>query len=501
MRAARGNVHGPEHERKSRDMTNPTDRQQPAEADRPYDVTVIGGGPGGYVAAIRAAQLGARVALVEKERLGGTCLNRGCIPTKAMVRDAELYRDVVSGKFGLVVDNPRVDYARLVARRRDVVENVVGGVERLMQTNGVHVHRGFGRIASRDRVVVTGNDGERELATRSIVIATGSAPCRTPIPGNDLPCVITSDELLAMEEQPRRLVVIGAGAVGVEFACIFRALGSEVTLLERDSFLRMSEQQLARRLRMEMGRQGIDVTIGVDFREIARGENGTLQVRYERSGTPAVAEGDYVLLATGRAPCIEGLGLEEVGVRLQGPGVVVDEYLETSVPGIYAIGDVLAGYMLAHVASREGTVAVENILTGAKRPMDYRVVPDTVFSIPEISGVGLTEAEAKSQGLRYQVSRFPLSANGRAQALGEPEGQVRMICELDDDGVAGRVLGVHILGAGAGDLIAEAAMAMRMGATAKDIAETIHQHPTVAEAVMEAAMAQRDGAIHYDKIG
>jgi dihydrolipoamide dehydrogenase len=313
--------------------------------------------------------------------------------------------------------------------------------------------------------------------------------------------VITSDELLQLEEQPRRLVVIGGSAVGVEFACIYRALGSEVTLLGRRTFLKTTEQQLARRLRIEMGRRGIDITIGVDFQEIAQDDDGRLQVRYERSGKAAVAEGDVVLLATGRLPYIEGLGLEDVGVRVREPGVVVDQYLETSVPGIYAIGDVLAGYMLAHVASREGVVAVENILTGRKRAMDYHVVPDTVFSIPEIGGVGLTEAEAKSQGIDYRVSRFPLNASGRAQALGEPEGQVRMICEVGEDGRAGRVLGVHMLGARAGDLLAEAAVAMRLGATARDIAETIHQHPTMSEAVMEAAMAQYEGAIHYDKIG
>jgi len=348
---------------------------------------------------------------------------------------------------------------------------------------------------------VTGQGAEREVRTGVIVIATGSVPYRMSIEGNDLPGVITSDELLRLEEQPRHLVVIGGSAVGVEFACIYRALGSEVTLLGRRTFLKTTEQQLARRLRIEMGRRGIDIAIGVEFQAIARGDEGRLQVRYERSGKTAFAEGDVVLLATGRLPYIGGLGLEDVGVRVREPGVVVDQYLETSVPGIYAIGDVLAGYMLAHVASREGVVAVENILTGRKRAMDYHVVPDTVFSIPEIGGVGLTEAEVKSQGIDYQVSRFPLNASGRAQALGEPEGQVRMICEVGEDGRAGRVLGVHILGARAGDLVAEAAVAMRLGATARDIAETIHQHPTMSEAVMEAAMAQYEGAIHYDKIG
>ncbi len=471
-----------------------------ADARQPFDIVIIGGGPGGYVAAIRAAQLGGRVALVEKDALGGTCLNRGCIPAKAMVRDAELFRDVTSGQFGLAVDGARVDYPRLVARRREVVETVVGGVARLMDSNGIHVYRGHGRIEAPDRVRVTGGDGAEELATRAIIIATGAVSLRLPIPGHDLPGVVTSDELFALEEQPRRLVVIGGSVVGVEFACIYRALGSEVTLLEMEEFLRTVDRPLARRLRITMGRQGIDINLGAKAQEITQGDDGFLRVHYERSGEPGVAEGDVVLLATGRAPLVEGLGLEDVGVRLRPPGVAVNEYLETSVPGIYAIGDVLAGYMTAHVASREGVVAVENILTDHKQPMDYGVVPDAVFSIPEIGSVGLTEEEAKSQGLDYRVTRFPFSANGRAQALGEPEGQVRMICEVGEDGVAGRVLGVHIMGPRTADLLGEVAIAMRLGATARDIAETMHQHPTVSEALMEAALAQVDGAIHFDKV-
>ncbi len=471
-----------------------------ADTHQPFDIVIIGGGPGGYVAAIRAAQLGGRVALVERDALGGTCLNRGCIPAKAMVRDAELFRDIVGGQFGVVVDGARVDYPKLVARRRAVVRTVIDGVSRLMRSHRIAVYRGHGRILAPDRVRVSGDDGVQELATRAIIVATGAVSQRLPIPGHDLPGVVTSDELLELEEQPRRLVVVGGSVVGVEFACIYRALGSEVTLLEMERFLRTVDSGLAQRLRVSMGRQGIDIQLGARAHEITHGENGLLQVHYERSGKPGVAEGDAVLLATGRTPLVEGVGLEDAGVRLRGPGIEVNAYLETSVPGIYAIGDVLAGYMTAHVASREGVVAVENILTAHKQPMDYHVVPDAVFSIPEIGGVGLTEDEAKRQGLAYRVTRFPFSANGRAQALGEPEGQVRMICEVDDDGTAGRVLGVHVMGPRAADLLAEAAIAMRLGATARDIAETLHQHPTLSEVLMEAALAQGDGAIHYDRV-
>ena len=465
-----------------------------------YDITIIGGGPGGYVAAIRAVQLGARVALVEQDRLGGTCLNRGCIPSKAMVRDAEAYREATSGVFCYDADGPlRVNFARLMQRKNSVVDALVEGVEHLMVSHHIGVYRGAGRILHPGLVEVTGLEGRQEVASRAIIIATGSVPAQVPMPGTDLPGVMTSDGLFELESLPKSMVVVGASVVGLEFACIFQALGAQVSVLGRQTFLKEAEQQLARRLRTMLAQRGMAITIGLEFQEITCTPGKLLRVHYERNGRPAFAEGEVVLQSTGRWPYTEGLGLEGLGIAMKGRAIAVNEHLETNVPGIYAIGDCIGGHMLAHVASYEGEVAVENIL-GHPRVADYRVIPNCIFTIPEVADVGLTEAEAKEAGLDVKVSRFPFNANGRAMTMGESEGQVRMICERLADGRGGRVLGVHIMGPRASDLIAEASLAMRLGATAQDIARTVHAHPTVPEALMEVAMAQLEGAIHYEHV-
>jgi dihydrolipoamide dehydrogenase len=464
-----------------------------------YDIVIIGGGPGGYVAALRAAQRGAKVALVERDRLGGTCLNRGCIPTKAMVRDAEVYREATSGIYGVDAEGGwRVNYARLLTRRRAVVEGLVQGVARLLATQRVAVFAGEGRIARAGLVEVRGAGGVTSLEGRTIIIASGSVPAHVPIPGVELPGVVTSDGLLALERLPQSLVVIGASVVGMEFACILAALGTRVTVLGRKTFLREAEPQLAKRLRAMLAARGMTIAVGLEFREITRGEDGLLRVAYEQQGKVQAATGEVVLLSTGRVPYTEGLGLEALGVAMNGRAIAVDAHLQTSIPGLYAIGDCLGGQMLAHVASYQGEVAVENILGGSCE-VDYRVVPSCIFTMPEIAGVGITEAEAKEQGLAVKVSRFPFNVSGRAVAMGEEEGQIRMICAKGADGRGGAVLGVHIMGPHASDLVAEAALAMRLGATAEDIARTIHAHPTLPEALMEAAMGQGVGAIHYEQ--
>ena len=436
------------------------------------------------------------MALVEKDRLGGTCLNRGCIPTKTMLRDAEIYRDITSGVFCVSVQGPcRVDFGRLMRRKREVVDRLVGGVVRLMTSHRVDVISGRGRAVRPGLVEVTSEVGSRRLATRAIVLATGSIPARAAIPGADLPGVMTSDELLDIEALPGSMVVIGGSVVGVEFACILAALGTRVSIVGRKSFLKDVEQQLAKRLRTTLSRRGISITIGVEFREIVRTDEGLLRVNYERRGEHNHVEGEMVLLSTGRWPYTEGLGLEELGLRMNGRAIAVDEHLQTDLPGIYAIGDCIGGRMLAHVASYEGRIVADNVL-GRNRAVDYRVVPYCAFTMPEIAGVGLTEAQAKEAGLDFKVSRFPFNVNGRALAAGEGEGQIRMLCEGEKGGT---VLGVHIMGPRASDLIAEAALAMQLGATAKDVAHTIHAHPTLSEAIMEVAMAQLDGAIHYER--
>ncbi|MHB1295701.1 MAG: dihydrolipoyl dehydrogenase [Anaerolineae bacterium] len=466
---------------------------------QPYDIAIIGGGPGGYVAAIYAAQRGARVALIEKQRVGGTCLNRGCIPSKAMVRDAELYRDAVSGAYALEADGAfRLNFSRMMARKSAVVESLVQGVERLMVAHRIDVLAGQGTLEGPGRVTVRGSEGVTEVDARAVIIASGSVSARLNIPGVDLSGVLDSDGMFELTQQPKRMVIIGASTVGMEFACIFQAIGTQVEALDLQYFLREADQQLAKRLRTRLAQRGIGIQIGVETKRIVRTDEGLLRVVYERRGEETYAEGDIVLVAIGRWPYTEGLGLEKLGIAMRGRAIAVDEHLQTNVPGVYAIGDCIGGCMLAHVASYEGEVAVDNIL-GNRRAADYRIVPSCIFTMPELASVGITEADAKEQGLAVKVSRFPLSASGRALALGETEGQVRMICEAGEGGQGGRVLGVHILGAHASDLIAEAALAMQMGATAEDIAHTIHAHPSMPEAMMEVSLGQLHGAIHFEQ--
>jgi len=474
--------------------------------DRLYDIAVIGGGPGGYVAAIRAAQLGAHVALIEKERVGGMCLNWGCIPTKALVHQAELFTEIKrAGEFGIDVGGPiGVNFARMMARKAEVVETLVSGVEALVRNHKIDLYPGVGTILEPSRVRVAPSvyhpdTAPAEVRAKKLIIATGSMPVAAPIPGHDLPGVVNARGLLDIREQPKSLVVIGASVVGVEFASIFAALGTQVTLLGRKTFLKDVDDQLAKRYRAMLARQGVKVEIGIEFKRIVQTDTGRLRVEYERAGQPLAAEGDLVLSSTGHAPFTAELGLENVGVAVERGAIRVNEYLETSVPGIYAIGDVTGIFMLAHVASHQGIAAVHNAL-GRREAMDYRVVPNCVFTMPEIAGVGLTEAQARAEGIDYLASRFPFNINGRALGMGATEGQVRMIAERGPDGKGGKVLGVHIMGPHASDLIAEAALAMRLGATAADIAHTIHAHPTLPETMMEAAMGLDEGSIHFQKV-
>ncbi len=471
-----------------------------------YDVAVIGGGPGGYVAAIRAAQLGARVALIERERLGGMCLNWGCIPTKALAHQAELYVEMKrAGEFGVDVQGAlSVNFARMMARRAETVARLVSGVEALVRGHKIDLYPGLGTVLGLGRVRVTPSvrDAEgaaTEVQAKALILATGSLPRPVPVPGHDLPGVVNARDLGTIAQRPQSLVVIGASVVGVELGSIFAALGSQVTLLDLVAFLKDVDEELARRYRTLLAQRGVQIDIGVEVQRISETGEGRLQVEYVRGGQAQAVVGDLVLSAVGLAPCTAGLGLENVGVRTERGAIAVDEHLRTNVPGIYAVGDVTGVCMLAHVASHQGMVAAQNAL-GGREAMDYSVVPSCVFTMPEIAGVGLTEAQAKARGIDCVVSRFPFSANGRAVGMGAGEGQVRMIAERGPGGRGGRVLGVHIMGPHASDLIAEAALAMRLGATAADIANTIHAHPTLPEAVMEAAMALGEGAIHYRRL-
>ena len=464
-----------------------------------YDLVVIGGGPAGYVAAIRAGQLGARVALVEKERMGGTCLNRGCIPTKAMVESATLLRKMRDAHaFGLVLEGTvRADFAAIIARKDSIVSGIVESVHALLAAQKVDLLAGDASFLTPNQIQVVSQSGEiHTVDFTNALLATGSVPARLRLPGADLPGVVTSRELLEQQVQPERLLVVGASVVGMEMATIFHNLGTKVTVLGRQTFLKSVDPQLARRYRALAVRRGIAISVGVEFDRIEPVDGG-LRMHYTAKGKPASVDADVILMATGQSPVTAGLGLESVGIDTDARGFIkVDAYLRTSQPHVYAAGDVIGGWMLAHVASHEGLLAVQNALGGNEK-MDYGAVPNAVFTDPEIAGVGMSEADAKAAGHEVSVARFPLSASGRALTMGEDEGMVRLVYDSE----SGRVLGVHMMGAHASELIAEGALAVKAGLSVQDVSHTMHQHPTLAECLMEAATEAACGeSIHYRRL-
>jgi dihydrolipoamide dehydrogenase len=428
------------------------------------------------------------VALVEEKRVGGVCLNEGCIPTKTLTRSVELLLDIERAQeFGILVSEPALDFAKMMARKEMVVERLVSGVEALLQARKVELFKGRGRLLAPNKVAV----GGEELSTRSIIIATGAEPGKPPVAGLDLEGVLTSSEILELEEAPSDLVIVGGGVIGMEFASIFNALGTKVTVIEMlPSLLPPVDEELSRRYLNLVRREGVEVHLNSPLRGVQQKRPGLL-VEYGGDEKVDSVEADYVLIATGRLPYTEGLGLAELGVPCgKGRAIVVDDYLQTTVPGVYAVGDVTGGWMLAHVASRQGEIAAENAL-GDKKGIDYRAVPYCVFTLPEMAGVGLTEQEAKGKGIPYKKSIFRFGASGRALTMGETTGLVKMLCHE-----GGQVQGLHIMGPHATDLIAEGALAIQMEATASDIVATIHAHPTLPEAVREAALGQLGGPIH-----
>ncbi len=452
-----------------------------------FDVVVIGGGPGGYVAALRAAQLGAKTAIVEKDRMGGTCLVRGCIPTKALLQSSELYTLAKAGQpFGLVADKIGFDWPTAQKRKSQVVDQLVKGVEGLLKAGGVTSFKGAARLAGKGVIDVSGESVE----AKDIVIATGSAVARIPLPGADL--AIDSDQILELQEVPRRLAVIGGGVVGMEFAAMFAALGSKVTVLEMlPQVLAMVESDIVATYTKHLA--GLGAVIHTDSRvsEVVKSSIG-LQVRFSTRGEGGVVDADQVLLAVGRVPYTQGLEAEKAGVKLDRHRVVVDEHLHTDGEGVWAIGDVIGGIMLAHVASYEGVCAVENIAGQGDRTPDYQAAPNCIYTDPEIAHVGLGEKDAREQGIAVKVGRFPFAASGRALTLGQSEGYVKVLADAE----SGKLLGAHIIGPRATDLIAEATLAVQNGLTMEQLDRTIHAHPTLPESLMEAALAAQGRAIH-----
>jgi dihydrolipoamide dehydrogenase len=473
-----------------------------------YDLIVIGTGPGGYVCAIRAAQLGMKVAVVEKRAThGGTCLNVGCIPSKALLHASELFEEAGHSfaRMGIGVGTPKLDLAALMKFKDEGVDGNVKGVEFLLKKNKIDAVRGLGRIGAQGngevKIEVTAPDGKTQtLETKNIVIATGSDVARLKGVDIDGKRVVTSDQAIALDKVPQRLLVIGAGVIGLELGSVWRRLGSQVTVVEfLDRILPGLDNEVARQSQRLLEKQGIAFKLGSKVTGVDS-SGATLKAKIEPAqknekpgGAAETIEADVVLVAIGRVPYTEGLGLDEAGVKKDNRGrVIVDAHYATNVKGIYAIGDVIAGPMLAHKAEDEG-MAVAEILAGQAGHVNYDVIPNVVYTFPEIASVGKTEEELKEAGVAYNTGKFPFTANGRAKANHQTDGFVKILADAKTD----RVLGVHIVCSDAGNMIAEAAVAMEFGAAAEDIARTCHAHPTLPEAVKEAALAVAKRAIHF----
>jgi dihydrolipoamide dehydrogenase len=464
-----------------------------------YDLIVIGTGPGGYVCAIRAAQLGMKVAVVEKRGThGGTCLNVGCIPSKALLHASEMFEEAGHsfGKMGIGVGKPALDLATMLKFKDEAVDGNVKGVDYLLKKNKIDSVFGTGRIAAPGKVEVKVADGKTQtLETKSIVIATGSDVAKLRGVDIDGKRIVSSDQAIALPKVPQRLLVVGAGVIGLELGSVWRRVGSQVTVVEfLDGVLPGMDGEVRRQSQRLFEKQGIKFKLsskvtGVDS------SGAVLKVAVEpaKGGAAETIEADIVLVAIGRVPYTEGLGLKEAGVALDERGrIKTDAHFATNVPGIHAIGDVIAGPMLAHKAEDEG-MAVAEILAGQAGHVNYDVIPAVVYTFPEIASVGKTEEELKAAGVAYNAGKFPFTANGRAKANQQTDGFVKILADARTD----RVLGVHIIGADAGNMIAQAAVAMEFGASAEDIARTCHAHPTLPEAVKEAALAVAKRAIHF----
>lgn len=467
-----------------------------------YDLVVIGAGPGGYVCAIRAAQLGLRTAVVEKDAtFGGACLNVGCIPSKALLyashKFAEAGHDLAP--LGVVVDPPRLDLAAMMKHKADTVAANVNGVAYLFKKNKIDSFRGVGRIAGAGRVEVSGADGATQnLETKAIVIATGSAvaPLRDAAGAEiaiDEKVVLSSTGALALDKVPAHLAIVGGGVIGLEMGSVWSRLGAKVTVIEYlDRILPGFDLEIATRFQKVLEKQGFVFRLASKVTGVTPADAGaTVAFSAVDGSSPETLAADAVLIATGRTPYTQGLGLEAAGVALERGRIVIDDHFATTVPGIYAIGDVVRGPMLAHKAEDEG-IAVAEILAGQAGHVNYGVIPGVVYTEPEVASLGLTEEEAKAQGLAFAIGKFPFSANGRARAMRQTDGFVKIIADAATD----RVLGVHILGAGAGELIAEAAVLMEFSGSAEDLARICHAHPTLSETVREAALGVAKRSIH-----
>jgi dihydrolipoamide dehydrogenase len=461
-----------------------------------HDLIVIGTGPGGYVCAIRAAQLGMNVAVVEKRKThGGTCLNVGCIPSKALLHASELFDEAGHGfkAFGIEV-TPKLNLKQMMRHKQETVDSNVQGIEFLLKKNKITAYHGTGSLLAPGKVRVTAEDGSaQEIEAKTVVIATGSDVAQLPGVTIDEDIVVSSTGALELEEVPKRLVVIGGGVIGLELGSVWRRLGSQVTVVEYlDRILPGMDGEVAKQFQRMLQKQGFTFRLATKVTGVETTRSGANVTVEPVAGGPAeVIEAEYVLVATGRRPYTEGLGLETLGVAMERGRIVIDDHFRTNVPGLYAIGDVVRGPMLAHKAEDEG-VACAEIIAGQHGHVNYGVIPGVVYTFPEVAAVGKTEEELKAEGIAYKVGKFPFSANGRARANRTLEGFAKVLADATTD----RVLGVHIIGAQAGDLIHEAAVLMEFGGSSEDLARTCHAHPTLSEAVKEAALGVAGRTIH-----
>jgi dihydrolipoamide dehydrogenase len=461
------------------------------------DVAIIGGGPGGYVCGIRSAQLGLKTVVIESDRLGGECVNYGCIPSKSLITVSKLLDKLREAeKYGLKASGVYVDFVQMQKWKTEVVSRLVGGIELLLRGYHATVVMGDAEVVAKDRVVVETSKGKEEISCKNLVIATGTRSSSLPGLEFDGDLVISSKEGLELKGAPRRLLIVGGGAIGLEFASMFQKLGSEVTIVEiMDQLLPGSDPDVVRVVHRKLEGHGVKVYLKSKVLHIVKnGQEAEVQVETPEGSATVVA--DKVLVSVGRKPRTEKMNLQKIGVQTDPRGyVITDNKMQTNVPGVYAIGDVRGPPLLAHKASKEGVVAAECI-AGLPSAADWKVIPDAVFCDPEVASVGLTEAKATEAGYKFKRSRFQFAALGRALAAGEPEGFVKIISNEED----GLVLGVQIVGPDASNLISEVALAIEMGATVEDIALTIHPHPTLPEAIMEASESAAGKPIHQLKI-
>lgn len=455
-----------------------------------YDAVIIGGGPGGYVSAIRIAQLGGKVALVEKDNLGGTCLNRGCIPTKSLVAAAEKLTAVLKAEeFGIEAGKPIINFAAIQRKKGEVVDTLVKGIDFLIGKNKIDLIKGKAMIKDSALVQVNTGGDSRKLACKNIIIATGSSPALIEALGYNGTTIITSEEALMLKEVPESLIIIGAGVIGCEFAHIYGTLGAKITIVESaPSILPLLDKDLSKRLQVMLKKKNVSIKTKVTIQSMQETAEG-VAARLESGETISAQK---ALISIGRSLNTKELGLEDLGVALGAKGeIIVTDQMKTNVPGVYAIGDVINKYQLAHVASAQGIIAAENIM-GQETMMDYTAVPSCIFTHPELATVGITEQMAKEKEIPITVGKFNFMANGKALSMGEPEGLVKIIAHRESD----VVLGVHIIGPHASDMIGEATLAVKKRMTAKDLAAAIHAHPTLTEAIMEAAENVHGLSIH-----